>query len=103
MTAMPKKKTVPISTPKDRDITDSEKSIVKTDIAELKGLGFVVTRATVPDHAFPSYAFNPPTEKAMYQWRLELEKAGFEVNSSLNRENLGFSVRRKPAQGKGWT
>jgi hypothetical protein len=102
MTVMPKKKTIPISTPMSRETTESEQNIIETDLVELKGMGFTVTRVTVPDHAFPSYAFDRP-DKPMHEWRLDLENAGFEVNHCLNRDSLGFSIRRKPAQGKGWT
>lgn len=103
MAYMPKRKLPPIATPKNRETTPAEMDIITTDLAELKELGFVVPNIDVPDEGFPSYTLTPPKGKAMHEWRLALENAGFEVRSFLQPEQLGFAAKRRAAQGKGWS
>lgn len=92
----------PVSAHPKRLVDADEIQSMKDDVAALEKLGFEVSQIALKEVGKPSYRFKPPSEKPMHAWRMELEKEGFDVVSSLSAESLGFSAQRRAVQGKGW-
>ena len=98
-----KKPGPPIRLPKDREATPSEMDTINKDMSKLTKLGFEVISVTVEDVGEPAYDIKPPEKSAMHEWRMALEKDGFEVVSRLHPDNLGFAAKRRVVTGKGWS